>query len=53
MGGDEYPITITPVLDLLIFKEGGIPRNQQSTYDNHGGRGNRHQQGRMGHHLDQ
>ena len=49
MGIDEYPITITSALDLLIHTEGGIRGNQQSTHDNHVGRGFRHKKVRMGH----
>ena len=40
MGRDEYPVTTTSALDLLIRIEGGIRGNQKlSTYENHGGRG--------------
>ena len=49
----EYPITITSKMYLLIRTEGGIRGNQQSTYDNRGGRGSRQQKGRMGYNFDQ
>ena len=43
MGKDEYPVTTTSALNLLIFTEGGIWGNHKlSTYENCGGRG-RHQ----------
>ena len=41
VGRDEYPVKTTPSLDILIRAEGGIRRNQQSDYDNCGGRGGR------------
>ena len=53
MGRDEYPVTITPALDLLIRTEGVIWGNQQYTHKNHGGGGGRHQEGRIGHTFDQ
>ena len=53
MGRDEYPVTITSSLDILIRTEGGILGIQQSTYDNHGGRVGRQQKGRMGHTFSQ
>ena len=53
VGRDEYPVTITSALDLLIQTEGGIFRNQQSTHDNRGGRGGCHQKVRMEHTFSQ
>ena len=50
---DEYPITTTLDLDILIHAEGGIIGNQQSTDINHGGRGGRQQKGKMGHTFSQ
>ena len=43
MGRDEYPITTTSALELLIHTEGGIRVNHKlSTRENLGGRGGRH-----------
>ena len=39
VGRYEYPVITTSALDLLIRTEGQICRNQQSTYESHGGRG--------------
>ena len=49
---DEYPVTIVSDLDILIYTEGGIHRDQQSNHDNGGGRGGRHQKVHMGHIFD-
>ena len=53
MERDEYPVTITLDLDLLIHTEGGVRGNQQYAHENHGGRGGSHKKGRMGHTFGQ
>ena len=53
VGRYEYPVITTSALDLLIRTEGQICRNQQSTYESHGGRGDCQQKGRTGHTFSQ
>ena len=53
VGRDEYPVTTTSALDLLICTEGCIHKNKQSTYDNCGGRTDRQQKGRTGNTFSQ
>ena len=48
VGRDEYPITTTWDLDFLICTEVLVRRNQQSIYENRGGRGGRQQKGCIG-----
>ena len=52
-GRDEYTATTTLDLDLLIRIEGVISWNQQSTHDNRGNGGYRHQKGRTRHNFYQ
>ena len=49
VGRDEYPVTTTLVLDLLIRVEFGIHGNQKSTYDHCVSKGSRQKNGRMRH----
>ena len=52
VGRDEYPVTTTLALDLLIQAEGGIRGNQKiSTYKNCSNRGVQQNKERMGHNL--
>ena len=53
MGRDEYPVTIISAIYLWIRTEGGICGNQQSTYENHDGKGGIQPKGRMSHKLVQ
>ena len=54
VGRDEYPVTTTSDLDLLIHTERGISGNQQyPTYENCGGRGDQQQKVRIGYNFDQ
>ena len=54
VGRDEYPVTTTSALDLLIFTEGGIQGNQKSsTNKNCRVRGGRQHKERMGHTFTQ
>ena len=49
LGRDEYTVTITSAMVILILTEGGICGNQQYTHKNYGNRRGSHQKGRMGH----
>ena len=49
VGSDEYPVTMTSTLDLLIQTKCDIHGNQQFTHENCGGRGERHPKGCTGH----
>ena len=54
LGRDEYPVTTTSVLDILIRIEGGIRGNQQSSaYENRGGKGGYQHKEHMGHTFTQ
>ena len=53
LGKGEYPVTTILTLYLFICTEGGISGNKHSTRENCGGRGVRHQKGRMGHTFSQ
>ena len=50
---DEYPVTITSVIDISICTEGSIRGNQKSTHKNNGGRGGHNPKVRMGNTFSQ
>ena len=51
VGRNEYTVTNTSAMYLLIRIVGGIHKNQQSTYENRGVRGGRQQKWHTGHTL--